>query len=232
LLSLDRGDVEAASTSIRRGLQEARQPFRRAPLLSAAVEILRAAGDREAAADASVELKDIAAGSTSEVTSAMATEATGAVRLDSGDISGALSELRAAAGTWQKLAMPYEMARTGVLIGLACAALGDATIASLEFDNARATFASLGAKSALARLKPLADGLGTKSRLESSGAALSARELEVLAHVAAGRTSPEIAEELTISRHTVRRHLENIFAKMGVNSRAAATAYAYEHDLL
>ncbi len=232
LLSLDRGDVHAAAGSIGRGLQEARQPTRRAALLSAAVEIHRVGGDRDAATDAAAELEDIAAGSTSEVIRAMAQHANGGVRLDGGDVSGALAELRAAAATWQKLAMPYEAARTGVLVGLACAALGDTTTASLELENAGATFTSLGAASALAGLKPLADGLGAASRPASSGTALSERELEVLAHVAAGRTSPEIAEELIISRHTVRRHLENIYAKLGVNSRAAATAYAYEHDLL
>ncbi len=232
LLSLDRGEVAAASAIIMRGLREACLPTRRAALLPAAVEIHRAAGDREAAAAAAAELDEIAAGSTSEVIWALAKQASGAVRLDGGDISGALAELRAATSRWQKLAMPYEAARTGVLIGLGCASLGDATTASLEFDNAAATFASLGAESDLARLRPLIDGLGTRSRTEWRGATLTRRELEVLAQVAAGQTNPEIAEELAISRHTVRRHLENIFAKLGVNSRAAATAYAYEHQLL
>jgi DNA-binding CsgD family transcriptional regulator len=62
--------------------------------------------------------------------------------------------------------------------------------------------------------------------------ALSAREVEVLGLVAEGRTTREIAASLTISPHTVRRHLENIFAKLGTNTRAAAIAHAYEHDLL
>jgi DNA-binding NarL/FixJ family response regulator len=61
---------------------------------------------------------------------------------------------------------------------------------------------------------------------------LSAREREVLAHLAAGRTNRDIASRLVISPHTVSRHVENIFNKLGVTSRAAATAYAYEHDLL
>ncbi len=56
--------------------------------------------------------------------------------------------------------------------------------------------------------------------------------MEVLRHVAAGKTNREVAEALTISPHTVRRHLENIFSKLGVGSRAAATAHAYEHGLL
>lgn len=228
LLSLDRGDVDAAVANIRRGLEEVRRPTPRAAVLSAAVEIHRAAADRAAAADAAAELDRIAADSPSDVVRALAKEATGAVRLDDGDLSGALTDLRHAVADWQRLAMPYEAARTGVLVGLACAAVGDATSAALELEHARASFASLGAETALARLKPLADALGPPS----ADNLLSARELEVLAHVAVGRTSREIAEELTISRHTVRRHLDNIFAKLGVNSRAAATAYAYEHGLL
>jgi DNA-binding NarL/FixJ family response regulator len=64
------------------------------------------------------------------------------------------------------------------------------------------------------------------------GAGLSAREREVLAGLAAGQTNREIAETLVISQHTVGRHVESIFAKLGVSSRAAATAYAYQHGLL
>ena len=79
----------------------------------------------------------------------------------------------------------------------------------------------------------LIDGEATlpTSQVET-GSALSARELEVLSHVAAGRTGPQIAYELCISHHTVRRHMENVFAKLGVSSRAAAIAYAYEHGVL
>jgi len=154
------------------------------------------------------------------------------VLLDDGDAAAALSELRAAAGMWQKLKMPYEASRAGVLVGLACAGLSDETAAGLEFANAAAVFASLGAEADLARLRSLSEGSQTHSAVEANSAGLSPRELEVLSHVAAGRTSPEIAEELTISPHTVRRHLENIFVKLGVNNRAAATAYAYEHGLL
>ena len=64
------------------------------------------------------------------------------------------------------------------------------------------------------------------------GASLSAREREVLAELAAGKTNREIAETLVISQHTVGRHVESIFSKLSVSSRAAATAYAYEHGLL
>jgi DNA-binding CsgD family transcriptional regulator len=112
-----------------------------------------------------------------------------------------------------------------VLVGQGCRILGDNASAVLEFDNARETFESLGAEPDLRRVRELTG--------ESAGrGALSARELEVLGLVAEGKTSREIAAALTISQHTVRRHLENTFAKLGVKSRAAAIAYAYEHDLL
>jgi DNA-binding CsgD family transcriptional regulator len=130
--------------------------------------------------------------------------------------------LREASATWQRLTMPYEAARSAVLVGRGCAASGDSASAALEFGNARAVFESLGAGPDLSRLAggPVDRG------------PLSDRELEVLALVAEGRTSRQVASSLGISQHTVRRHLENTFAKLGVTSRAAAVAYGYEHELL
>lgn len=61
---------------------------------------------------------------------------------------------------------------------------------------------------------------------------LTAREAEVLRLVAEGGTNKDIARTLVISEHTVARHLNNIFAKLGVGSRASATAYAYAHGLV
>ena len=69
-------------------------------------------------------------------------------------------------------------------------------------------------------------------RRDDVGASLSAREREVLAQLAAGRTNRQIAERLVVSPHTVARHIEHIYAKLGVANRAAATAYAYEHRLV
>lgn len=235
LLELMRGDAATAAAAITRALEEATGTVARPPLLAAAADIHRALGDLVAARVAADELSTVAAGRSSPVLDAMAAHAMGSVLLAEGDPAPALAGLRAAAATWKAMRMPYEAARTGVLLALACAAIGDQTSAAVEFANASETFAELGAQPDLDRLTALTAGSGDD---QGAGAAsgpaseLSPREREVLVHVAAGKTNREIAELLVISQHTVGRHVENIFTKLGVGSRAAATAYAYEHDLL
>ncbi len=234
LLELGEGNVAGAAASIRRVLDEARPQMSRPALLSAAVQIFVAAEDREAALRAADELAGVASASTSPVLAAMADHAAGAVHLANDEPEAALARLRAAADAWQQLRMPYEAARTGLLVGLACAAVGDGATAAVEIDNARDTFEELGAEPDLGRLRTLTEGLDDLSPGDGGTGPqlLSAREREVLAELAAGRTDREIAAELAISPHTAGRHVENIFAKLGVSSRAAATAYAYEHGLL
>ena len=139
--------------------------------------------------------------------------------LAEGDAPAALAALRGASARWRELEMPYEAARTQVRIGLACRALGDEDGAALEFDAARREFDRLGARPDLARLAELV-GAGKTTGV------LSVRECEVLRLVAAGQTNREIGAELVLSEHTVARHLQNIFGKLGLSSRAAATAYA------
>ncbi|MGH9179980.1 MAG: LuxR C-terminal-related transcriptional regulator [Acidimicrobiales bacterium] len=228
LLDLARGDAAAAAVTIRRALQEAPDALERPALLAAAAEIFRAVGDLAGAREAADELAAVAPLSASPLLGAMAAHAVGSVLVAEGDPGGALRELRAAARAWQTLRMPYEAARTAVTLGLACAALGDRTAATLELDAARMALTELGARPDLERLVGLTGLLGKPT----GDALLSEREREVLVHLAAGETNREIASALTISQHTVGRHVENIFAKLGVTSRAAATAYAYEHHLV
>jgi DNA-binding NarL/FixJ family response regulator len=94
----------------------------------------------------------------------------------------------------------------------------------LELEAAREAFRRLGAATDLVALD------------HAGGAAddhgLTARELEVLRRVAAGATNKAIAAELVLSERTVDRHVSNIFVKLRVTTRAAATAYAYEHRLV
>jgi DNA-binding CsgD family transcriptional regulator len=225
LLELARGQTTAAAASIRRALQETRTATERPALLSAAVDIFRAGADTAAAHRAADELATMAVAATSPVLQAMAAHATGTVLILEGEPGAALEHLRSAGHTWCTLHMPYEAARTGVALGLACAALGDRAAADLEFRNAREVFLALGAAPDLDRLDALTGG----PRVAEG---LSDRERDVLTHLAAGKTNKEIAEALGISPHTVRRHVEHIFTKLGVTSRAAATAHAYEHGLV
>ena len=117
--------------------------------------------------------------------------------------------------------MPYEQAKSQTLLAAACTALGDRDAAELEREAALDAFTTLGAETELSRF---AD--------RTPRSVLSDRECEVIRLVAAGHTNREIAGELTISEHTVARHVQNIFAKLGISSRAAATAYAYEHRIV
>jgi DNA-binding NarL/FixJ family response regulator len=127
---------------------------------------------------------------------------------------------------WQKLDAPYLAARVRVLIGRACDALGDTDSAAMEFDAARWVFQQLGAAPDLALVK------GASSPESGARSLLSSRELEVVRLVAGGHTNREIANVLFISDHTVARHIQNVFAKLGVSSRTALAGYAFEHDLL
>ena len=226
LLRSVQGKVDAAAAGIRRALVEAPEAGKRAELLPAYVEIMLAVADVPAAAEASRELGSLAEGHEQGALGAMAQHARGAVQLANGDPAAALISLRRAGEVWLLLDAPYELARVRELTGLACRALGDEDAAALELDAARAAYAKLSARLDLVRVGSLAGA----SPAEEHG--LTERELEVLRLVAAGETNKAISATLVISERTVDRHVSNIFAKLGVSSRTAATAYAYDHEFL
>jgi DNA-binding NarL/FixJ family response regulator len=149
------------------------------------------------------------------------------VLLGEGDARAALQALRRAWTAWQDLDAPYEAARVRVLIGLACRQLGDQDSAEMELDAARWVFRQLEAAPDLARVEAL-----TRKPAAPAAGGLTARELQVLRLVAAGQTNRSIAADLFLSERTVERHMSNILTKLGVSSRAAATAYAYQHQLI
>ena len=226
LLWLAQGKVEASAAAIRRVVDEA-QALHRATMLPAYVEIMLAADDGGAARAAVDELAAIAADLEAPLLEAMSAAATGAVLLEEGDPKAALEASHRACSFWRELEAPYECARARVLVGLACRALGDQRTGDLELAAAQHDFEQLGAAPDWERVEAL---LATATRRATGGP--TARELEVLALVAKGRTNREIAAELSVSEHTVRRHLQNLFRRLGVSSRTAATAYALEHDLI
>jgi DNA-binding CsgD family transcriptional regulator len=225
-LRLAQGQGEAASTAIRRLMDEADERLTRPDVLAAAVEIMLAQDDVPAARAAADELSDIAGELGAPFLRALADQASGAVLLAEGDTRGALAALDQAWTVWQELEAPYEAARVRVLIGMACRALGDDDAFGIELEAARAVFRELGAAPDLARL----EGLSRKRDEAPDG--LTRRELQVLRLVAEGKTNRDVASELGISEKTVARHVSNIFVKLGLSSRAAATAYAYRHDLV
>ncbi len=223
LLRLAQGRTATADASIRRVLGEATDPISRARALGAYTEIVLATGDVPAARAAAEELTAVATDLASPFLQALGAHATGAALLAEGRARDALLAARRALQQWDELGARHEAALTRVLVAEACAALGDTEGADLARSAARSTFEALGAAPDLGRL----DG-GDPSYLPDG---LTSRELEVLRILAEGKTNRVIAERLFISEKTVASHVSHIFTKLGVSSRAAATAYAYDHDL-
>jgi DNA-binding NarL/FixJ family response regulator len=227
LLRLAQGRVDAATAAIRTALDEAQGRVARAKVLVAYAEIVLAADDVLAARTAAEELSQLATDLGMPFLKAVAAHATGAAQLAEGDPRTALATLRRAWTAWQEIQAPYEAARARVLIGLAHRAVGDSDTADLELEAACRVFKQLGAAPEIARVEALA-----RTAAPGGAGALTAREVQVLRLVAAGRTNGSIAVELGISEHTVARHVQNIFAKLDVSTRSAATAFAFRHGLL
>jgi DNA-binding NarL/FixJ family response regulator len=226
LLRLAQGRVEAANAAIRRMAEEVQQPGPRARVLDAYVEIVLAAGDLAAARAAANELASIAARNDIPFLRALCYRSSGAVLAAEGNALEALEELRKSLIVWRELQAPYEAARVRFLMALAYRKLGDEENALLELNEVRQAFKRLGATAEVSRvdllLKDTAKGTGP----------LTQREVQVLKLVASGMTNREIADKLFISEKTVARHLSNIFTKLDLSSRTAATAYAYDHKLV
>jgi ATP/maltotriose-dependent transcriptional regulator MalT len=226
LLRLAQGNVDAAAAAMQRLANEVSGPSR-ARILGPFVEIMLAAGDRDSARTAADELAEFLMPLDSPWLRATRTQARGAVLFAEGDAAAALAALRESYDEWQQLQALYESARVRALIGRACAELGDRDTAQSHMDAAMSVFERLGANVHVA--------LGAKPWSSSASVLptpLTGRELDVLGLVTSGRTNREIAATLQISEHTVARHLGNIFAKLGVGSRTAASTYALEHGLI
>jgi len=226
LLRLAQGRPDAAAAVIRRVIAETQEPLQRARSLAAGVEILLAVDDVATARTAAEELHAIAADFGAPALDATCAYATGTVLLADGDAAAAIGEVRRACALWSELDMPRDAARAHMAIGLACRDLGDDDTASMEYDIARRTFRQLGAVTDLANLDAV-----TAPRPAGVPSGLTGREVQVLELIAAGRTNREIAESLFISERTVARHVSNIFTKLSVSSRSAATAFAFRHGL-
>lgn len=223
LLALARGQGEMALALIR-GAVGGADPGTRRRMLPALVAIALATGRVEEARAAADELAAAGSDSRMPMLKAAAAHADAAVLLEEGDALGALDAARRAGALWRDLDVPFELAQCRALIARAHSALQDDASADVEFQAARAIFTELGATPSVEELDAL--------RRRFGDVPLTAREVEVVRLVASGLTNKAIAAQLYLSEKTVARHLSNIFAKLDVPSRAAATAYAYQHRLV
>ncbi|MFI5056194.1 MAG: LuxR C-terminal-related transcriptional regulator [Actinomycetota bacterium] len=225
LLRLAQGDAEVAAAALRTALASTPTGPRRSRVLAASVEVALATGDIAGARASSDELAAIADAIGTHAMEAAAAAADGAVLLAEGDAENAADRLRIAVSLGQDVRTPDETARARARYGEALRALGDDEGARLALIGALAAFEELGAEPDAETTRRL---LGTPGAIPGG---LTAREAEVLRLLAAGKTNRDIGVELVISEHTVARHIQNIYAKVGVSSRAAATAFAFAHDL-
>ncbi|HET7715705.1 MAG TPA: LuxR C-terminal-related transcriptional regulator [Bauldia sp.] len=228
LLRLAQGRADIAAAAIRRVVASAKtDQLQRTRLLPAYVEIVLTMGAIEEAQSACRELDELARTYDTEVLRAIADQSRGAVKLVEGNAGAALELLRSAFHVWEQVEAPYPAARARELIGLACRALGDMDGAGLELEAARVAFERLGAVPDLARVDAL-----KKRSSPAQLHGLTRRELQVLRLIAAGKTNKVIAAKLFVSQRTVDRHVSNLFGKLNVPSRTAATSYAYTHKLI
>jgi DNA-binding CsgD family transcriptional regulator len=223
LLRLAQGQVDAAMQIISSCLasQPPERPAR-ARMLAAAIQVSIAAGDQPTAQASLHELKAIAATYDSALFHAWATTAQGRLQLATQN-PDACSTLQEALRRWHDLGVPYEIATSRTLLAQALRDAGHEDGALASFGEAQLMFERIGAQltpSEIADIKP------------RRPAGLTERELEVLLQLAVGQSNKEIATRLHLSPKTVSRHLSNIFTKINVTSRAAATAFAFEHELL
>ncbi len=225
LLWLATGDQAAALAAVERLQAEPGGPVQRCRLLPAAIEVLLSDGQVDRARELANELSAIAEDFGCEPLEAAAAEASGAVELAGGDAGGALPYLRKAQQMWARAEAPYERARARVLLGRALAAAGDHETSRRELEAARTALRQLGAR-------PAADQVDRLLAPATLPSGLTARVAEVLRLVASGRSNAQIAADLVLSEKTVARHLSNIFTKLEVGSRTAATAFAFEHGLV
>jgi len=224
LLRLAQGRSDTALRIITSCLRDTTSRLARADLLPIVVQVATATGDLDEAERALGELDDITATFDTPILRAAAASTRGRLELARDDAAGACTTLQDAVERWLALDVPYEVATARTLLGQALRDCGDVTGAADTFATAARLFNQIGAH--------------VDARLSNSGvrpslpAGLTDREVEVLRLVAAGKTNSEVAAELHLSVKTVSRHLSNIFTKVGVTSRAAATAFAFEHNLV
>ncbi|CAN5495522.1 hypothetical protein BH23BAC1_BH23BAC1_47090 [soil metagenome] len=226
-LRLAQGQKDAAKISINNALNEAKNTFSRIRILPAYIEIMLTDGYSQEVQSAADELAAIAEKFKTPYIQAVSAHSRGTVLLSRGDAHAALKVLRQAYSFWNELDIPYEVARVRLLTGIAYKKAGDEDSAAMEMAAAQWTFRELNAIPDLTRTNSL-----IKADTGGDLHGLTLREHQVLRLVAAGDTNKSIASKLFISERTVERHMSNIFNKLDVTSRTAASTYALKHKIV
>jgi DNA-binding CsgD family transcriptional regulator len=229
-LALDRGDHETAVDLIEKMLRRlaGRGSLERSAPLGLLVQLRCERGEIERATEGLRELEAISAIVGTPCLLALVGHGRGQVALAEGRAVAARAHLEDALDLYEAARLPFESGLVRLDLGRSLQASGRLGAALEQCLTAREAFRSLGATALLARAEALAEELARTARPASGVNGLSPREMEVLALLTRGRSNAEIAAELVLSTHTVRRHVSNILTKLDVPSRTAAAVYALE----
>ncbi|HMA45432.1 MAG TPA: LuxR C-terminal-related transcriptional regulator [Gemmatimonadales bacterium] len=232
-LALEREAPEESAAQLERFLAQVgdTEPTTRAGALEVAVRAHVARGDGDAATRARDELQRIAQALGTPALAASATAADAAVLHHAGDLATAASRYEQAAMLYDRAGAPLEAARSRLDLAGVLAVTGQRDVAQREARGALDAFRSLGAARDAGRAQARITQLAAR-RPSGRQRKLTGRQVEILRLVAQGLSNPEIAARLGLSDHTVKRHVANLLARLGLSSRAAAVAYAAKQGLL
>lgn len=226
LLRLAQGNEDPAVASIRRAVLETTDLVERVRLLPGFVEVMVATGFLDEAIEGAAELRRVAQATEIDMHLAWANHSDAIVHAAQSDGVTGAARARVAIQTWEDLGLPYELAQSRVVLARSLRLMGDEESARIQFYAALAACEALGALPDSARIRAL---IAAK---DEQPFGLTEREVEVLSLVASGATNREVAESLVVSERTIDRHVSNLFTKLGVNTRAAATSVAIRNGIV
>lgn len=234
-LALDMGEPATAEDRAQGVLRDvpADNKTQRIAALDVMTRAAAAAGEHDRAAEMLDVLRALSSGIDSQAVRAAIKVAEGAVAAAAGDDEESRHFFDEAATIFGRTAAPFEEARARLELAAALSRLGRHAVAEHEAKAALASFERIGANVEAERAAAFIRQLqGASGRPDSAGSRLTAREIDVLRLVAQGLSDKEVAVALTLSEHTVHRHVANILSKLDLPSRAAAVAFATREALI
>jgi ATP/maltotriose-dependent transcriptional regulator MalT len=233
-LMLESGDARGAAAEVERLLRQVRpeDATGRAALVELGARAHANLGEADAAAAHLTELERIAGDVGTDPLRASAAAARGVLAAARGDQRAASRSLAESADLYRKSGAPYEEGRTRLELAEALARVGERDRARREAAEATRALRQLGAAGAADRGDALLRELERPEPPRTGPGPLTQRQLEILRLVAQGASNAEIARRLSLSEHTVKRHVANLLTRLGLKTRAAAAAHAARLGLL